>query len=336
MSPAEIVGMSPADYLGYIKETAQDMRKRAKTQKTSSACGNCGKEEKKMRTCSACRTVLYCSPQCQKEAWPVHKAACKKAKAAAFQTRLDPRPGMHSFFDKIDAAIISHCRRCSPWATDCGVDSRSMSRTFKKAMKSRSPSSVLLAEDELGFKSNPRCAFIPCRLTASQRARYDWSAAEKWIAELQAEGKDVHHPCVGFTPSTSRTACQEWAQLELGVYKEANTTKNLTRNMMLSWSDYGLGRYYYTIQQFQNAIMYGTLELNILSKKKNTGATTKDPTISFNLPRISESCVVKEKEVEEMSVKQLKAAIRKGGLGNQAVGLTEKRELVELLKNNKK
>jgi hypothetical protein len=82
--------------------------------------------------------------------------------------------------------------------------------------------------------------------------------------------------------------------------------------------------------------MYGTLELNILSKKKNTGATTKDPTISFNLPLISESCVVKEKEVEEMSVKELKAAIRKGGLGNQAVGLTEKRELVELLKNNKK
>ena len=51
---------------------------------------------------------------------------------------------------------------------------------------------------------------------------------------------------------------------------------------------------------------------------------------------VDESCVVKEKEVEEMSVKELKAAIRKGGLGKEAVGLTEKRELVELLKNNKK
>ena len=47
-------------------------------------------------------------------------------------------------------------------------------------------------------------------------------------------------------------------------------------------------------------------------------------------------CKVKEKEVEEMSVKELKAAIRKGGLGKEAVGMTEKRELVELLKNNKK
>ncbi|GMH46369.1 hypothetical protein TrRE_jg4151, partial [Triparma retinervis] len=192
MSPADRVGASPADLLESIKEISQTMKKAAKTKKTSSACGNCGKEEKKMRTCSACRTVLYCSTHCQKVAWPVHKVACKKAKAAAFQTRLDPRPGMHPFFDKIDAAIISHCRRCSPWATTCGVDFGSMSRTFRKAVKSRPhlATSVLLAEDELGFKSNPRCSFIPCRLTASQQARYDWSAAEKWIAELQAEGKD--------------------------------------------------------------------------------------------------------------------------------------------------
>jgi len=47
---------------------------------------------------------------------------------------------------------------------------------------------------------------------------------------------------------------------------------------------------------------------------------------------VEDSCVVKEKEVEEMSVKELKAAIRKGGLAKEAVGLTEKRELVELLK----
>ncbi|GMH61229.1 hypothetical protein TrLO_g232 [Triparma laevis f. longispina] len=49
-----------------------------------------------------------------------------------------------------------------------------------------------------------------------------------------------------------------------------------------------------------------------------------------------ESCAVKEKEIDEMSVKELKAAIRKGGLGSQAVGLVEKSELRNLLKENKK
>jgi lysophospholipase-2 len=46
------------------------------------------------------------------------------------------------------------------------------------------------------------------------------------------------------------------------------------------------------------------------------------------------SCDIKPKAVEEMSVKELKAAIQAGGLGRQAVGLSEKQELVKLLKDN--
>ena len=46
-----------------------------------------------------------------------------------------------------------------------------------------------------------------------------------------------------------------------------------------------------------------------------------------------ESCAVTPKSPDEMSVKELKAAIRAGGLGARAVGLTEKSELVELLKS---
>ena len=52
--------------------------------------------------------------------------------------------------------------------------------------------------------------------------------------------------------------------------------------------------------------------------------------------RPDESCAVKEKDVDDMSVKELKAAIMKGGLGKQAVGLVEKSELRKLLKDNKK
>lgn len=49
-----------------------------------------------------------------------------------------------------------------------------------------------------------------------------------------------------------------------------------------------------------------------------------------------DTCAVKPKSVDEMSVKELKAAIRKGGLGSKAVGLTEKRELQDLLKEHQK
>lgn len=44
---------------------------------------------------------------------------------------------------------------------------------------------------------------------------------------------------------------------------------------------------------------------------------------------------VKLKEPSEMSVKELKAAISKAGLGRLAVGLMEKREFVELLQNHR-
>jgi hypothetical protein len=46
------------------------------------------------------------------------------------------------------------------------------------------------------------------------------------------------------------------------------------------------------------------------------------------------TCDIVPKAAEEMSVKELKEAIRKGGLGRQAVGLTEKSELVKLVKDS--
>mmetsp|Transcript_22285 Transcript_22285/g.66039 ORF Transcript_22285/g.66039 Transcript_22285/m.66039 type:complete len:287 (-) Transcript_22285:1133-1993(-) len=48
-----------------------------------------------------------------------------------------------------------------------------------------------------------------------------------------------------------------------------------------------------------------------------------------------ESCKVKLKDPSEMSVKELKAAIRKAGLGSKAVGFMEKGEFVRLLKDHR-
>lgn len=46
-----------------------------------------------------------------------------------------------------------------------------------------------------------------------------------------------------------------------------------------------------------------------------------------------ESCRIKVKDPSEMSVKELKHAIKKAGLGSKAVGLMEKSEFVKLLKD---
>ena len=49
----------------------------------------------------------------------------------------------------------------------------------------------------------------------------------------------------------------------------------------------------------------------------------------------NDSCRIKLKDPSEMSVKELKAAIAKAGLGQKAVGLMEKSEFVKLLEEHR-
>lgn len=48
-----------------------------------------------------------------------------------------------------------------------------------------------------------------------------------------------------------------------------------------------------------------------------------------------ETCRIKIKEAKDMSVKELKAAIKKAGLSNQAVGFMEKSEFVRLIQDHR-
>lgn len=52
-------------------------------------------------------------------------------------------------------------------------------------------------------------------------------------------------------------------------------------------------------------------------------------------PTDDDSCKIKLKDPGEMSIKELKGAIAKAGLGRQAVGLMEKKEFVDLLRNHR-
>lgn len=45
-----------------------------------SVCCVCGLRNTKLKCCEACKSVLYCSEECQKKDWPDHKKMCKYAK----------------------------------------------------------------------------------------------------------------------------------------------------------------------------------------------------------------------------------------------------------------
>ena len=45
------------------------------------ACGTAEEDDIKLRKCTACKSVRYCSVKCQKEHRPQHKRVCKKRAA---------------------------------------------------------------------------------------------------------------------------------------------------------------------------------------------------------------------------------------------------------------
>jgi len=46
-------------------------------------CGYCGVESNKLKACSACKKVAYCSKEHQREHWKDHKKACKPSEKKA-------------------------------------------------------------------------------------------------------------------------------------------------------------------------------------------------------------------------------------------------------------
>ena len=41
-------------------------------------CAACGKTEVKLKLCTGCRSVRFCSRQCSVDFWPTHKRDCKR------------------------------------------------------------------------------------------------------------------------------------------------------------------------------------------------------------------------------------------------------------------
>src|SRR6056300_1509378 len=69
-------------------------------------CANCGRaevDEVKLKFCTACKLVKYCSVECQKNHRPQHKKACKKKAAELREDNLFTPP---------EGSYLGECPSC--------------------------------------------------------------------------------------------------------------------------------------------------------------------------------------------------------------------------------
>ena len=55
-------------------------------------CRGCGKPTEQLKLCSRCQMAAYCSPECQRAHWPIHKRECRKLELEERQALREGRP----------------------------------------------------------------------------------------------------------------------------------------------------------------------------------------------------------------------------------------------------
>ena len=112
-------------------------------------CASCGKvavDDVKLKICTACRLVKYCSDVCQKKHRPQHKRACKKRAAEIRDDNLFTQPDESHLgecpicclplpLDRKKSSIMSCC--CKRICLGCSF--ANAKREFEQGLEQRCP-----------------------------------------------------------------------------------------------------------------------------------------------------------------------------------------------------
>eukprot|EP00662_Eupelagonemidae_sp_cell21_P058194 gene58194-biopygen67750 len=73
----------PADVRDTSAGILEEQRLRAQNAADSRLCGKCGCVDVRLRRCERCKSVWYCSKDCQVQHWHQHRSACARGDAGA-------------------------------------------------------------------------------------------------------------------------------------------------------------------------------------------------------------------------------------------------------------
>lgn len=120
---AEKCRNAPQDLLN-LKTIVEALPESNDTVRPTDACSNCGK--KSIKKCSQCNVSRYCSRECQRSHWPVHRQACKidaeqpkrkyKLESKNFNSTsscLHGGPESGGKFESLVQCIVAFIARCS-------------------------------------------------------------------------------------------------------------------------------------------------------------------------------------------------------------------------------
>ncbi len=139
-------------------------------------CAHCKKSGLKFKHCSACKSVYYCSRECQKSDWKRHKKECKKIESPPKKKK-----------ETKDEKKRNHSGRFE----DGWLNREEMIKWLKQYFK------VVKKSEEhyhhLFGNPSTNCIVVPCQASAKFKGEviYDYSRYDfikEWVDELDKRG----------------------------------------------------------------------------------------------------------------------------------------------------
>eukprot|EP00539_Tryblionella_compressa_P009458 CAMPEP_0178783456 /NCGR_PEP_ID=MMETSP0745-20121128/3697_1 /TAXON_ID=913974 /ORGANISM="Nitzschia punctata, Strain CCMP561" /LENGTH=198 /DNA_ID=CAMNT_0020440973 /DNA_START=9 /DNA_END=605 /DNA_ORIENTATION=- len=83
----------PFSAVANLVNRAAARQRRQELKSAQRTCSNCGKSEGvTLSCCSRCKSVYFCSKECQREQWPIHKKVCNELAESQEKGVVVPKP----------------------------------------------------------------------------------------------------------------------------------------------------------------------------------------------------------------------------------------------------